>query len=209
MATLGNTSPGTTSTPNSSDRCWAYKVTLSENGTVTKATVFFDYDAANSSLAGDNGKVLVYADSSGAPGSRVAVSSAVSIPAGDQTLDFTLSVYLTAGDYWLGLVTDSFNSRLNSLGSGSSSYVRKESFTYASPADPFGTPDDSGGSSAGYGIYLTYTPDAAGASEGPGLVIGDEAGFVGEGAIGAPNVATATYGFPFVRRMSRFSGYFR
>lgn len=35
----------------------------------------------------------------------------------------------------------------------------------------------------------TFTTYVQGASSGPGLVIGDEAGFVGEGAIGAPNVA--------------------
>lgn len=44
----------------------------------------------------------------------------------------------------------------------------------------------------GYANLVTgsFTTEVPGASDGPGFVIGDEAGFVGEGAVGAPNAAT-------------------
>lgn len=52
--------------------------------------------------------------------------------------------------------------------------------------------------SGGNSNILTFTVSTqattgAGDSTGPGLVIGDEAGFVGEGAIGAPNPAASGY----------------
>ena len=165
MPTFGQTTPFTGSAPSSADRCWASKFTLSEDGDVTKVTAFFDYDSGNSSNAGDNVKAVIYADSSGSPGALMAASAGVAIGAGDQTVDFTVSVSLTAGDYWLGVVSDSFNSRINSnLGAGGS-YARKESFTYASPPDPFGTPDATGATA--FGIYATYTTGPALSSPTP------------------------------------------
>lgn len=159
MATFGQTSAGTASSPSSADRYWASKYTLTEDGDVTQVTAFFDFDAGNSSTAG-TGKAVIYADSSGSPGALMGVSSAVSIPAGDQVVDFPLTVSLPAGDYWLGIVTDSFGPRLNEATGGS--YVRKESLTYASPADPMGTASASG--TANFAVYATYTPAATGAT---------------------------------------------
>jgi len=152
VATFGQTSAGTASSPTSADRYWASKYTLTEDGDVTQVTAFFDFDAGNSSTAG-TGKAVIYADSSGSPGALMGVSSAVSIPAGDQVVDFPLTVSLTAGDYWLGIVTESFGPRLNEATGGS--YVRKESLTYASPADPMGTASASG--TANFAVYATYT----------------------------------------------------
>lgn len=155
MPTFGQTTTGSGgSAPNSNDRYWASKFTLSEDGAVTKVTAFFDYDAGNTSNAGDNGKAVIYADSSGSPGALVGVSSAVAIGAGDQTVDFPLTASLTAGDYWLGIVTDSFNSRLHTFSWTGGNHVRKESLTYASPGDPMGTPDATGSNI--FGIYATY-----------------------------------------------------
>lgn len=159
MPTFGRTTPYTSSAPNSTDRCWVSKFTLSEAGNVTKLTAFFDYDAGQSSAAGDNVKAVIYADSSGSPGALLAVSSGVAIPAGDQTIDFTVSVSLTAGDYWLGIVADSTNSRINAQGGSSGNYARQESLTYASPASTFGTPAATGTNE--FGIYATYTTNAA------------------------------------------------
>lgn len=159
MPTFGQTTTGSGgSVPATTDRYWASKFTLSEDGAVTKVTAFFDYDAGNTSSAGDNGKAVIYADSSGSPGALVGVSSAVAIGAGDQTVDFPLTASLTAGDYWLGIVTDSFNSRLHTFSTTGGNYVRKESLTYASPGDPMGTPDATGSNI--FGIYATYTTGA-------------------------------------------------
>jgi len=156
MATFGQTSAGSNSYPANGDRYIASKFTLSVAGDVTKVTAFFDFDASNTSFSGDNGKAVIYEDSSGAPGALVAVSSAVSIPGGDQQIDFPVTVSLAAGDYWLGIVTDSFNSRLNIFAFSGGSHVTKESLTYASPADPMGTPGVTG--SDIFAIYATYTP---------------------------------------------------
>jgi hypothetical protein len=165
VPTFGQTTPLSGSSPNSADRCWVSKFTLSENGDVTKLTAFFDYDAGNSSAAGDNVKAVIYADSSGSPGALMAASAGVAIGAGDQTVDFPVSVSLTAGDYWLGVVSDGFNSRVNAADGASGSYARKESLTYASPGDPFGTPDATGTNT--FGIYATYTTGPALSSPTP------------------------------------------
>jgi hypothetical protein len=63
-------------------------------------------------------------------------------------------------------------------------------------AFPSTVPTDPGTSGAeAIKAQIIYTPGVppAGASEGPGLVIGDEAGFVGEGAVGAPNTSAPTW----------------
>jgi len=161
VATFGKTSPSvgsSVSVPNNTDRLWATKYTLSEDGDVTQVSAFFDYDSTETSNSGDTGKAVIYADSGGSPGALVGVSSAVSIPAGDQQVDFPLTASLAAGDYWLGIVVDSFNSRVNRAATGYSS-IRKEGLSYASPADPMGTPDATG--VIGVSVFATYTPSAA------------------------------------------------
>ena len=155
MATVGPTSPGTSSAPNLADRGWGNTLTFPSAATLDKVTVFFDYDAGNSSGA-CNAKVVIYADSSGAPGARVAVSSAVAVGSNDQTVDFTFGISVSAATYWFVVVTDDAGTnRLNIVAFSGSSSIRKEGLTYASPADPMGTPDATGAIS--HGIYATYT----------------------------------------------------
>jgi len=128
-------------------------------GSVTKVTAFFDYDAGNSSGA-CNAKAVLYADSSGSPASRIAVSSAVAVGTNDQTVDFPVSASLSSGPFWVFIVTDDVGlNRLNLVAFSGGSGGRKEGLTYASPADPIGTLDATNASI--YGIYVTYSTNAA------------------------------------------------
>lgn len=163
MATFGQTTHGAGSAPNSGDRCWASKFALSAPGDITKITAFFDYDPADTSNSGDTCKAVVYADSAGSPGALLGVSAGVIVPIGDQQIDFPLSVTgLGPGNYWLGIVSNSFNSRINWISGSGGNSVRKEALTYASPANPFGTPDAV--DTYIYGIYATYTASGGGAT---------------------------------------------
>ena len=148
MATFGNTTAGSDTFPCSNDRCIASKFTLTETGNVTSMTARFDA----SSTAGTNFKPVIYNDSAGSPGARNTVGSATAVPAGGGAIQATITATLSAGDYWLGYVCDSSTAvaEIELTGTGQ----RKESLTYASPADPFGTPD---GSLAEVCIYATYT----------------------------------------------------
>jgi hypothetical protein len=153
MATFGRTDTGNNTSPISNDRYWASKFTLSEAADVTSMSANFD----STSSAGTNGKFVIYDDdgASNLPGTRLAVSSAFSIPAGASEQSASCTVTLAAGDYWLGLVCDSFTAVLRTQTATGTS-IRKESLTYATPADPMGTPDDSDVGSE-FCIFATYS----------------------------------------------------
>lgn len=162
MATLGPTSPGTSSVPNVLDRAWGNKHTFPSAGTLTKITAFFDFDAGNSSTA-CNAKAVVYADNAGSPGALVAVSGATAVGANDQTVDFTLSASVSASAYWFFIVTDDGpgSNRSNQVDFSSGTYCRVEGLTYTSPGDPCPAPAAGPTSSSNlYGIYATYTTNA-------------------------------------------------
>lgn len=131
-------------------------------GSVTKVTAFFDFDAGNSSAA-CNAKAVLYADSSGSPGARIAVSSAVAVGTNDQTVDFPVSASLSSGPFWVFIVTDDVGlNRINQVDFSSGTYCRVEGLTYASPADPCPAPAAGPTSSSNlYGIYVTYSTNAA------------------------------------------------
>jgi len=163
LNTFGQTSPlvaSGNSSPNQDGWYWATKFTLAEDADVESLTVFFDFDSSQVSNSGSSGKAVIYADSSGSPGALKAVSSAAAIPAGDVAVTFACVATLPAGDYWLGIVCNSSESRVNNSNTGGN-YVRKQDLTYASPADPMGTPDATG--TATFAVFASYTP--AGASK--------------------------------------------
>lgn len=157
MATFGQTTPGTVSSPTQDGRYWASKFTLTEAGLVTAVNAFFDYDAGNTSNSGDSAKAVIYADSAGSPGTLMGVSAAAAVPGGDVEVSFSISVSLPAGDYWLGIVSNGFQARLNSTSTGGE-YVRKQTLDYANPANPMGTPDAQQTGQGNFAVYATYTP---------------------------------------------------
>lgn len=156
---FGNLRPFGSSSPNSDNRAWLSKFTATVNMSVSAAVAHFGYDSANTNDAGDTCKVVIYADSAGAPGALIGVSSAVAVPGGYQQVSFPISCTVPIGDFWMGVVSNSFHSRINYRAGGTAS-VRKESLTYASPADPMGTPDAT--SDSDYGLYLIYTEAPSG-----------------------------------------------
>lgn len=171
MPILGDNTQGSSSFPCSGNRSLGRKFTLSETGSFESITLFFDATSGG----GLNGKGLIYAaDGAGAlPGTLLAVGNPVAVPAGgggSAGLTATLvggPITLTPADYWLLAVTDDFNARFSCApGAGS---IRKEGTTYASPANPLGTPDDTNVFD-GLSIYATYStdvtvPDVVGLSE--------------------------------------------
>ena len=159
MPTFGNTTAAGDTFPCTSDRALGSKFACPEAGTLTQINVQFDA----SGTAGSSGKALLYADSSGSPGALLATSSAVAIPAGGGDIAFPISYgSLVATDYWLVCVTNSFQSVFGIETTGVSQ--RKEAFTYASPADPFGTPT---ASATELCAYATYTAGGGGGGQGP------------------------------------------
>jgi hypothetical protein len=156
MATFGNTvGHNTNISALATNFKQGSKYTLSEDGTVTKLSLFMR-DATGVARA------VIYTDAAGSPDALMAVSNEVTFSSSgsDIWVDFPLpaGVPLSAGDYWLGFIA----------GAGTSSFFydtvtnnrkfRAETYS-ATPADPFGggiTTD-----SIQIQIYATYTPTAA------------------------------------------------
>lgn len=160
LASFGQKTPGTGSSPTQDGRWWGSKFTLTEGANIRRAVAFFDFDAGNTSNGGDSAKVAIYADNAGTPGALVAVSSAVAVPGGDVAVEFPISGWLPAGDYWPGVVNNGLQSRLNSTTTGGL-YVRQQDLTYASPANPMPDPP-SGGPTSGSGNFSVFVEYDAG-----------------------------------------------
>lgn len=155
MATFGYTGTGDNYDFASNNEAFVGKYAVGTDADVTKLTLRGN---ANSGTA--NVKPIIYADSSGVPGAQVAVGSAVNITSTESYWDLPLVVTLAAGTYWIGVLPDAtVKVKLNTNAAGRTSC--KTSFTYASPADPFGTEtsNDNGFDTA---VYATYTEPAAG-----------------------------------------------
>jgi hypothetical protein len=148
MARFGDDSAGSSSFPCSGDRALLSQFTLTEGADVTEIVAIFE----STTTAGSSFKGLIYADSGGAPGALVAVGAATAIPAGASETASACSVSLAAGTYWLGLVTDSFEARVQCDASGGLS--RMEAATYSSPA---ATWSQSGTGTARLNVYAECT----------------------------------------------------
>lgn len=148
MARFGDDTAGGDTFPCSGDRALLSLFTLTEAGDLSEIVARFDA----SSTAGASIKGLVYANSAGTPGARLAVGAAVAVPAGGGLVSSALSVSLAAGDYWLGFVANSFEAVAQCDSAGGLS--RMEGTTYASPA---ATWTQSGTSAARVNVYAEYT----------------------------------------------------
>lgn len=149
MATFGDTTAGGDTFPCSGDRGCLSRFTCPEVGTITAIWVRFDA----TSTAGANAKALLYTNNAGVPGTLVVASSGAAVPAGGGLQQFVCTGALTAQDYWIGAVTDSFQSVFQCDASGGGS--RMEGVTYASPA---ATWTESGTTTAQFNAYVEYTP---------------------------------------------------
>ncbi len=139
------------------------KSTLSENGDVSKLSVYTSNDGSACYIKG----VIYAADgTAGAPYTFKGVGAAVQVPNGgaawrDST--FASAVALTAGDYWLGIIGDADAANLAIYASGSGANLLLYADTYADgPMSPI-----SGSPAGTYGvgpwsIYATYTATPSG-----------------------------------------------
>jgi hypothetical protein len=102
---MGSTTIGGSATAMSVNAKRVSKFPLSKSATITSVKIYIDGGGATS--GSEPARAIVYADSAGAPGARLATSSEVVITAGQAAgwVQFKLptSVLLTAGSYWLGL----------------------------------------------------------------------------------------------------------
>ena len=169
LTSLGKTSDGASSSASSADKTAVSSVTAAASGTLTAGHARAWLSATGSAVT----KCVVYADSSGAPGARLASSNPVTITqTAEAVVDYTFSgadaITLTSGTvYWVGLAwqdpgTPSLNISRDATASG-----RQEVAAYA--PTPFGTPSaltgpidvyvetSSGGGAVGGGFVLLTT----------------------------------------------------
>lgn len=150
MGTFGYTTPGDTTVAVSTDKKGGSKFTLSEDGAVTKISVFF---LATTSL---HAKCGIYSDNAGAPNALLGTSQEVSVTPETAWRDFTFTVpvALVAGVYWLVVITDGWIWIYKDAGDANQ-YAWKDDTYSDGFSNPFGVP----GAYYAYkaSIYATYT----------------------------------------------------
>lgn len=142
-ATFGTTSAGA-NVGGVADILVATKYTLSVSGTVTQIGAY--------ASASGNWKLGIYSDNSGAPGTLLAANNNVNpVVAGNNVFNIG-PVYLTAGTYWLAILTDQPNREYN-IGTGQADYILGYGFSNSLPGS-FGT--ISGTQTNDYVEYAVY-----------------------------------------------------
>lgn len=155
MAIFGDNSQGGSNSGGGTDRAWLVKVAAAEGGTINSAGAYFDA----STVAGGSMKVLLYTfASANTPGTLVAASAGVSVPAGGGLVTDSMSGSFTTGDYFIGIVTGSYEPNVNydNVGSGMDAVVANGSLSYASPPASWpGT--DASYNYPRFNAYIDYT----------------------------------------------------
>jgi hypothetical protein len=154
--TFGTTTVGGSSDDFVAERKRVNRYALPTSGTISKLSIYL-------APVGTSGqqvlKGVIYADSSGAPGALLATSEQITFAstnaAGWYELKFSAPVKLTAGNYWIGVITGATAGvagfRFTSV-SGARDY---NSNSYASgPTNPFGTVT---ADAEEMSLYATYT----------------------------------------------------
>ena len=128
---------------------------MPDTGTINFAQAY----AGASSTAGASWKFVILSDAAGAPGTVLYVSNATAIGAGAGWHNFTFSgsPSLTPGEYWLGVVANSFEAYHGEDATGVSPDVcmANGTFSYASP--PGSWPGTDGSYGVGLDVYVDYT----------------------------------------------------
>jgi hypothetical protein len=160
MAVLGNSVKGGSSAFGAAGRKFVAKFAMPGAGTLTELHGWFAQLSNVCHLT-----LVVYRDSAGAPGSRVAYTSPLTGPGtADTELQQTgFSVALTAGDYWLGWVDDA-GAQYYYDASGTCVGITTGQ-SGAPPSDPFGAPDF-GPQARLLSVWAVYTPAAVAATPG-------------------------------------------
>ena len=144
--TFGNTVVGTLTNSFSTDKD-ASRFQLTQNGVLQSITAYF----ANT---GFNAKAAIYTDNNGAPSTLITQSNTKTVTAsGWQTFTVPESS-LTAGYYWLSVVSDTY-SKGAMTATSTNTHAWKTSSYSGEFASTFGTP--SGYEKTATSIYATYT----------------------------------------------------
>lgn len=169
--TFGKTDVGATINhfPNAS--LSACRFTLSQNGNVSKLTVYFK--GTNSNHVGGDARCVIYDVSGGEPNALVAQSDVVNVPDGvDGWIDFPLPspISLTAADYYLGIISAFVLEGAMTV----AGVNRLSSASGLTPPNPFGTSSSSSNQKSIYATYTTgaVTTSAAGSAAGVGTATG-------------------------------------
>lgn len=143
-ASIGHTTADGSAVDLAADIKAGSKITLTDAATVSTAKIYLD--GAGSGSGSQVCKAVLYNDSGGSPGTRIASSAEVTVTDGQAAgwVTFTFaSQSLAAGSYWLILHGGTAANTIRLYRTAGSNYVYKGD-TYADGAsDPFGTPDGS------------------------------------------------------------------
>lgn len=173
LTSLGKTSNGASSSASSADKTAVSSATASASGTLTAGHARAWLSATGSAVT----KCVVYADSGGAPGARLATSDPVTITnTAEQQIDYTFSgadaIAIASGTtYWVGLAWQDPGAPSLNISRDATASARQEASAYA--PTPFGTPTaltgpvavyvetSSGGGAVGGGFVLLTTRTVA------------------------------------------------
>lgn len=161
--TFGKTAHGASTNTFQADYIEASHYTLSDSGAVvTKITAYVDNNGAGASAV----KGVIYNQSASKPLTLQANSAGVTLAAGAAAaeIDYTLSVTLSAAEYWLGLDNQTANGRFYyDDGAANSSYFFTAAGTYTTP--PATWSDFGNARTRLQTNYATYTTSGAGPSK--------------------------------------------
>jgi len=139
---LGYSTRGSISTGMGAGYMHVASYTLAGAGTLTELHGWF-VGATGAAI-----RVVIYDDdgSSALPGTRLAYTNSFALPAsGDyHAAETGLSVPLTAGNYWVGFISQAALGLFTREGSGATHQQITSGATYTPPPNPFGTPSSSG-----------------------------------------------------------------
>jgi hypothetical protein len=156
-ATFGTTTVGASTDTLISERKRVNRYALAAAGSVTKLSIYL---APTGTAGQEVMKGLIYSDSANAPSALLGVSEQMTFKstnaAGWYDLVFSTPVKLTAGNYWIGLMTGTTAGVAGFRWANVAGSRRYNANAYAAgPTDPFGAVSTDAEQTS---LYATYTP---------------------------------------------------
>ena len=152
--TFGKTTVGTLADVNPVATLQAQRFQLTENGTVSKLTVYVGGQSSTCNIIG-----VIYADNAGVPTTLIAKTPITNVAgaAGWRDLVFSSPVSLTAGYYHLGWLSGASTILTTYYDAGGTHTWNTGSSFYPTPPNPFVVQRQNAYT---FSIYATYTPRA-------------------------------------------------
>lgn len=133
MSILGDNSQGAATSPGNSDRALVTRFTAPDSGSNGTMYAYF----GSGTIAGASAKGIVYTNSAGAPGTLVANTSGVSIPAagGLVNLGTVTATWTASTDYFVGIVYSDYQAEIQADGSlsGIDTEMANGTLSYTTP----------------------------------------------------------------------------